>query len=62
MDHIVSIRYSADAHLGWFRILAIVDHAAVNVGVHVSFWIMVYPGYMPSSGLLGHEVILFLVF
>ena len=30
-------------------ILAITTSAAVNIGVHV--WIMVFSGYMPSSGI-----------
>ena len=25
----------------------------MNTGVHVSFWIMVFSGYMPSSGIAG---------
>ena len=25
----------------------------MNVGVHVSFWIMVFFGYMPRSGIAG---------
>ena len=25
----------------------------MNIGVHVSFWIMVFSGYMPSSGIAG---------
>ena len=25
--------------------------AAVSTAVHVSFWIMVFSGYMPSSGI-----------
>ena len=25
----------------------------MNIGIHVSFWIMVFSGYMPSSGLAG---------
>ena len=36
-----------------FHVLAIVNSAAMNIGVHVSFWIMVFSGYMPSSGIAG---------
>jgi len=38
---------------GCFHVLAIVDSAAVNIGVHVSFSILVSSGYMPSSGITG---------
>ena len=31
--------------------LAIVNSVAINIGVHVSFSIMVSSGYMPSSGI-----------
>ena len=41
----------ADGHLGCFRVLAIVNSAAVNIGVHVYFQIMVFPGYMPRNGI-----------
>ena len=34
---------------GCFHVLAIVNSAAVNTGVHVSFQIMVFSRYMPSS-------------
>ena len=44
---------SVDGHLGCFHVLAIVNSAAMNTGVHVSFWIMVFCGYMPSSGIAG---------
>ena len=33
--------------------ISIVNSTAVNIGVHVSFWIMVFSGYMPSSGIAG---------
>ena len=33
--------------------LAVVNSAAVNIGVHVSFQIMVFSGYMPRSGVAG---------
>ena len=35
------------------HVLAIVSSAAMNVGVHVSFSVMVFSGYMPSSGIVG---------
>ena len=53
MYHIFFIRSSVDGHLGCFHVLAIVNSAAVNTGVRVSFWIMVFSGYMPRSGIAG---------
>ena len=35
---------SISGHFGCFRILAIMNSAAVNIGVHVSFWITVLSG------------------
>ena len=34
-------------------VLAIVNSAAVNIGVHMSFCIIVFSGYMPSSKIAG---------
>ena len=51
--HIFFIHSSVDRHLGCFHDLAIVNSAAVNIGVHVPFWIIVFSGYMPSSGIAG---------
>ena len=62
MYHIFFILSSVDGHLGCFRVLAIVSSAAINIGLHVSFGIMVFSGYMPSIRLLAHMVVLFLVF
>ena len=52
MYHIFMHSY-VDGHLGDFHDLAIVDSAAVNIGVHVSFWIMILSGCMPSNGIAG---------
>ena len=53
MYHIF-IHSSVDGHLGCFHFLAIVNSAATNKGVHVSFQIIVLSGYiMPSSGIAG---------
>ena len=51
--HIFSIHSSFSGHLGWFHVLAIVNGAALMVGVHVSFWIMVFSRYMPRNGIAG---------
>ena len=51
--HICFIHSSVNGHLGCFHVLAIVSNAAVIIGVHVSFWIMFFSGYMPRSGIAG---------
>ena len=53
MYHIFFMHLSVDGHLGCFHDLAIVNSAAMNIRVHVSFWIMVFSGYMPRSGIAG---------
>ena len=47
--HSFFISSSVDGHLGCFHVLAIVNSAAVNIGVHVSFSVLVSSGYMPGS-------------
>ena len=38
-----------------FQVLAIINSAAMNIGVHVSSWIRVFffSGYIPRSGIAG---------
>ena len=39
--------------LGCFHVLAVVNNAAVNPGVHVPFQIIIFSGYMSRSGVAG---------
>ena len=51
--HNFFIHSSVNGHLGCFYVLAVVNSAAVIIGVHVSFSVSVSSGYMPSSGIAG---------
>ena len=64
MYHIFFVHLFIDGHLGCFRILAVVNSATVNIGTSVSFQIslFVFLDIYPRVELLGHVVILFLVF
>ena len=44
---------SVDGHLGCFHILAIVNSALMNIGLHVSFPAMVFFGYLPRITTTG---------
>jgi len=53
MYHMFFIHSSVDEYLGCFHILAVVNSATVNTGVHVTFQVVVFSGYMPMSGITG---------
>ena len=57
------IHSSVDGHLDCFHVLAIVNSATMNNGIHVSFSSSGFPqDECLGVGLLGHMVVVFLVF
>ena len=53
MYHSFLIHSSANGHLGYFYVLAIVNSAVMNIGVNVSLSILVSSVCMPSNGIAG---------
>ena len=53
MYHSFLIHSSADGHLGCFHVLAMINSAAMNIGVHVSLSELVFLVCMPRSGIAG---------
>ena len=62
MYHSFLIHPSADGHLGCFHVLAFINSAVMNTGVHVSLSDLVSLVCMPRVGLLGHMAVLSPVF
>ena len=62
IHHNFFIHSSVNGHLDYFRVLGIVDSAAMNNGVHVSFQFWFPQGISLGVGLLGHMVVFFLFF
>ena len=59
MYHSFLINSSADGHLGCFHVLAIINSAAMNIGVHMSLSDLVSSVCMPRSGIAGSYPVLF---
>ena len=53
MYHSFLIHSSADGHLGCFHVLAMINSAAMNIGVHVSLSDLVSSVCMPISEIAG---------
>ena len=53
MYHSFLIHSSADGHLGCSHVLAIINSAVMNIGVHMSLSILVSSVCMPSSVIAG---------
>ena len=47
------LHVSANEHPGGFRVLAIVNSAAMDTGAHVSLSVLVSSVCVPSSGVAG---------
>ena len=54
MSHIFFIHSSVDGHLSCFHVLTVVNSAAINIGLYVSFQMGVLSGYMPGNGIAEH--------
>ena len=53
MYHSFLIHLSADGHLGWFHVLAIINSATMNIGVHMSLSYLVSSVCMPRNETVG---------
>ena len=53
MYHNFFIHSSVNGDLGCFHVLAIVNSAAMNIGIHVSLLVLASSKYMPRSGIAG---------
>ena len=53
MYHSFLIHLSADGHLGCFHVLAMINSAAMSIGMHVSLSDLVSLVCMPKSGIAG---------
>ena len=53
MYHSFFILSSVDGYLGCFHVLDMVNSAAMNIELHVSFSVLVSSGHMPRNGIAG---------
>ena len=53
MYHNFFIHITVDENFGCFHVLAIVNSATMDTGVHMSFKVIIFSQYMPSGGIAG---------
>ena len=56
MYHSFLIHSSADGHLGCFHVQAMINSAAMNIGVHMSLSDLVSLVCMPRSGIAAYPL------
>ena len=56
--HNFFVHLSVSGHLGFFHVLAILNTAAMNTGIHVSLSVWFPQGICLGVGLLAHMVVL----
>ena len=61
--HILYRVFFINGHLGCFHILAIINYASMNIGVHIFFKDsnVCFFGEIPKRRMLDHMVFLFLI-
>ena len=56
----IFIHSSVDGHLSYFCVLAVVNSAAVKIGMHVFFQIIIFSRYIPRNGIaISHGSFIF---
>ena len=65
IGHIFFVHSSPDGHLGFCHVLAVINSAAMNTGVYVSFQIIVFSRYLlrnEIAGSYGNSLFSFMLF
>ena len=53
IHYIFFIHSYVNGHIDCFHIMAIVNNTAMNTGMHISFQLVLFSGYIPRNGIAG---------